>query len=252
MNNKLIIIGNWKMYVKVEEGIKLAREIAQNIEINDKIEVAVCPPFVLLPQTGETFSNSEIKLGSQDVFWEERGAYTGEISPLMLKELGCSFALVGHSERRKYRGETDEMVAKKAAACYRSGIVPIICVGETLDERESAETDNIITMQTTKALSEIQNKETNRLIVAYEPRWAIGTGKTVEPKEANRIAEMIRSIAEEAGNKKDSISILYGGSVNTDNCAEFCEIPSISGVLLGGASVKADSFIRIVKDAAGM
>lgn len=245
-----IIAGNWKMYKTVPEALELVNGLKPLVADVVDTEVVVCPPFTALYPVRDALSGSNIGLGAQDVFWEKEGAYTGEIAVAMLKDVGCSYCIVGHSERRKYFGETDEMVNKKARALLDAGIKPIICVGETLEEREAGNTESVITRQVRGALAGFSPDDGKSIVFAYEPVWAIGTGHSADGKEANRVIRLIRDTAAEilGGAVAQGIRIQYGGSVKPENIAEFLGQPEIDGALVGGASLKASLFAQIVKE----
>jgi len=208
-------------------------------------EIVIAPPFTSLPVAAELLKESNVKLAGQDVFYEESGAYTGEISPLMLKDVGCTHVIIGHSERRQYFGETDEVVNRKTKAAMGAGLTVIFCIGETLEERESGNTFSVLKRQIAEGLRGIT---ATGLVIAYEPVWAIGTGKTASPEQAQEAHEFIRSeLSHLYGDEAGTIRILYGGSVKPDNIASLMSKDDVDGALVGGASLKADSFAAIVK-----
>ena len=241
-----LIAGNWKMNTTVNEAMKLVREMRPRLDEIGGVEKVICPPFVSLVAVKELIKGSLIKLGAQNLHFEEKGAYTGEISSLMLAEL-CEFVIIGHSERRQYFHETDEVVNKKIRAALKVGLKPILCVGERLEENEAGRTEEIVSRQLSGSLSGI--KELNGLVIAYEPVWAIGTGRAATGRQANDTIGFIRHNISELYGKKvaENLRILYGGSVTAENIAEFIRQPEIDGALVGGASLKADQFISIVK-----
>ncbi len=245
-----IIAGNWKMHKTVPEALSLVQEIKIKLSRSD-YKVVVMPPFTALYSVGGAISGSPIKLGAQDVFWEDEGAYTGEISPLMLSDLGVEYVIVGHSERRKYFGETDEIVNRKIKAVLAHNMTPILCVGENLEERESGKTIDVVTKQLKGALDGILIDEVENIVIAYEPIWAIGTGKNANPLQVQTVHAFIREeINAIYGNDiGDRVTILYGGSVKPENAAELTSMPDVDGALVGGASLKADSFIGIINNA---
>lgn len=245
-----LIAGNWKMYKTNDEAEALAKEIVNGVKDIKGIEVALCPPFTALERVGKTISGSGITLGAQNVFWEDEGAFTGEISPKMLLALGCKYVIVGHSERRKYFKESDEDVRKKLFKTISVGLIPILCVGETLEERKSGKTWDVVKKQLLSALEGIE--ENREIVIAYEPVWAIGTGVPATGKDALDVISMIRSELSNLVGKcfASSTRILYGGSVNPDNIMEFMRFDEIDGALVGGASIKAESFINIVRKTA--
>jgi triosephosphate isomerase len=241
-----LIAGNWKMNTTLSEAVKLVREMRPRLDEIGGVEKVICPPFVSLVAVKELIKGSLIKLGAQNLHFEEKGAYTGEISSLMLAEL-CEFVIIGHSERRQYFHETDEVVNKKIRAALKVGLKPILCVGERLEENEAGRTEKIVSRQLSGSLSGM--KELNGLVIAYEPVWAIGTGRAATGRQANDTIGFIRHNISELYGKKvaENLRILYGGSVTAENIAEFIRQPEIDGALVGGASLKADQFISIVK-----
>ncbi len=245
-----IIAGNWKMHKTVPEALSLVQEIKIKLSRSD-YKVVVIPPFTALYSVGGAISGSPIKLGAQNVFWEDEGAYTGEISPLMLSDLGVEYVLVGHSERRKYFGETDEIVGKKLRAVLAHRMTPILCVGENLEQREAGKTIDVITKQLKTALEGILIDEVEKIVIAYEPIWAIGTGKNANPLQVQTVHAFIREEIENiyGNNLGNKVTILYGGSVKPDNTAELTSMPDVDGVLVGGASLQAESFIGIINNA---
>jgi triosephosphate isomerase len=244
---RLLIAGNWKMHKTVQEAVELVRELKELVsDVKDR-DILVCPPFTALYAVSRELEGSNIALGAQNMFYEEKGAFTGEISPLMVKDVGCSYVILGHSERRHIFGETDELINKKVLSAVNHGLIPILCVGETLQEREEDKTKEVIERQVKEGLKGLN--ETSEFVIAYEPVWAIGTGKTATPELAEKVHSFIREIlAEMFGKEKaDSIRILYGGSVKPENAAGLMSQPNIDGSLVGGASLKAESFAKIVK-----
>lgn len=246
-----LIAGNWKMHKDHLEAVELVRELDGLLASLEGVEVAVCPPFTALSDVSRTLKErgSPIALGAQDVYPAPEGAYTGEISPRMLKALGVGYVIVGHSERREIIGEKDELVAAKARAVLQEGMVPILCVGESLSEREEGKAAPKVRGQLEAALSDWNGEEMTHLVIAYEPIWAIGTGKTATPEDAQEMNSFIRSwIAERFGQEVSSeVRVLYGGSVKPDNAAELMAMPDIDGALVGGASLKAEDFAAIVR-----
>ena len=240
------IAGNWKMNTTVAEAERLVLEMLERLDGIEGVDRVLCPPFVSMVSIGMMLENSSIKLGAQNMYFESEGAYTGEISPLMLKEL-CEFVIVGHSERRWYFGETDEIVNKKVRAALANRLKPILCVGERLEENEAGKTQPVINRQVRGALNGIE--PVPDLVIAYEPVWAIGTGKAASGKQAAATSQSIREVVSELWNKSmaQDLRILYGGSVTGANVAEFVALPEIDGALVGGASLKADEFVDIVK-----
>ena len=249
---KPMVAGNWKMNKTVAEGVKLVEELVPMIKDVTSVERVVCPPFTALYAVSEALKGSGIGCGAQDLFWEEKGAFTGEVAPNMVSELG-EYVIIGHSERRTYFGETNESVNKKTLAALKIGLTPIVCVGETLEENQSGRTEEVITSQVLEGLKGLSAEEAAKIIVAYEPVWAIGTGLAATGDVANQvIADYIRKpyasmYGEEAA---QAIRVLYGGSVKGNNAAEFFGQPDIDGALVGGASLKAPDFTDIVNAAA--
>ncbi|RUM40480.1 MAG: triose-phosphate isomerase [Desulfurobacterium sp.] len=244
---RLLIAGNWKMYKTIPEAFDLVRELKELVkDVNDR-DILVCPPFTALYPVFKELEGSNIVLGGQNMYFEEQGAFTGEISPLMLKNAGCSYVILGHSERRHIFGETDELINKKVLSAVNHGLIPILCVGELLEEREAGKTQEVVEKQVREGLKGID--EDAEFVIAYEPVWAIGTGKTATPELAEEVHFFIRQILSDMfGNEKaNSVRILYGGSVKPENAAGLLNMENIDGALVGGASLKAESFAKIVK-----
>lgn len=241
-----LIAGNWKMNTTLNEAIALVSKMRPGLDRIEGVEKVICPPFTSLARVRELIKGSSIKLGAQNLYYEEKGAYTGEVSPLMLAEL-CEFVIIGHSERRQYFNETDEIIAKKVGAALKVGLKPILCVGETLQENEAGKTEERLIKQLSSPSTRIYYL--GGLILAYEPIWAIGTGKAATGKQANDTIGFIRQhIAKQCGKGiAQEVRILYGGSVTSANIAEFIKQPEVDGALVGGASIKADEFLGIVK-----
>lgn len=241
------IAGNWKMNKTVSESKELVTGLKEKVVNVDDVEIAVCPPAIDLVSVQEIIKDSNIKLGSQNVHWEESGAFTGELSGTMLKEIGLSYAIIGHSERRQYFGETDLTVNRRARATFEYGLKPIICVGETLVERENGETEAKVRLQVKAALNGFDEEQVKESVIAYEPIWAIGTGKSADAIEAQRVIKYIRDvIREDYPQAAEAIRIQYGGSVKPYNIEEFISKEDIDGALVGGASLEAESFAQIV------
>ena len=241
---RYVVAGNWKMNMLPNEAIEFMTQLAPVVK-DATSEVIVCVPFTDLFYTLLTAQETNIHVGAQNMHWEESGAYTGEVSAQMLKCINTEYVIIGHSERRQYFNETDESVNLKVKSALKHGLKPIICVGETLEQRESGKTEELITEQISKALTGLTEKDLDNIIVAYEPIWAIGTGKTATNDEANDAIKSIRNkIKEEFGT--DDVTILYGGSCNEKNAKELFEMSDIDGGLVGGASLKADKFTQIV------
>ena len=244
-----LVAGNWKMYKTPTEGAALARELRQRLDRPggpDGVDVAVCPPFPALPAVGAALQGSGIALGAQDMHWEKEGAFTGAVSAGMLVDLGCRFVILGHSERRQHFGETDATVQRKVRAALAAGLTPIVCVGETVAERDAAQTLAVVTRQVGAALEGLPAADLGRLVLAYEPVWAIGTGRTATPAQAREIHGALRRLLTERGGGP-ATRILYGGSVKAENAAALLREPEIDGALVGGASLVAEQFARIVE-----
>jgi len=248
-----MIAGNWKMYNDVNEAATLVADIKRVLFDVENVDIVVIPPFVDLSDVGEMLIESNISLGAQNCFWEAEGAFTGEVSAKMLKSVGCVYVTIGHSERRKYFGETDETVNRRIKAVLGNGLVPIVCVGETLEEREENRTMEVVQAQITGALKGFTEEDIDSMVIAYEPVWAIGTGKTATPAQAQEVHAMIRGLLKEmySSSLSDGKRILYGGSVKPDNVEELMKEKDIDGGLIGGASLKADSFSALVQKTSG-
>ncbi|SNX54923.1 triose-phosphate isomerase [Thermoanaerobacterium sp. RBIITD] len=244
---KPIIAGNWKMHMTPSEATKLISELKPLVE-NSNIDVVVVPPFVDLIDVKKALDGSNIKLGAQNMHWEEKGAFTGEVSPVMLKEIGVEYVIIGHSERRQYFAETDETVNKKVKSAIKHDLKPIVCVGETLEQREAGKAFEIVKNQTEKALDGVDKNDVLDIVIAYEPIWAIGTGKTATSKDANDVIKVIRDTIANIYdiNTANEVRIQYGGSVKPDNAKELMAESDIDGALVGGASLKAQDFAKIV------
>jgi triosephosphate isomerase len=246
-----MIAGNWKMNTTVPEAVALVKEMLPELNRIDNVDRVICPPFVSLAAVGELLKGSPVKLGAQNLYFEEKGAYTGEVSPLMLAGL-CQFVIIGHSERRQYFNETVELVDKKVQAALKAGLKPILCIGETLRENESGQTEAVLTRQI--SLTSSQAYQPGGLTLAYEPIWAIGTGKAASGQQANQTIGFIRQrVSRQHGPEvAQGVRILYGGSVTAANIAEFIGQPEIDGALVGGASLKANDFSSIVKQTSSL
>jgi triosephosphate isomerase len=244
---KALIAGNWKMYKTAREAVALATEIRDGAKGGD-VEVLVAPPFTALPAVAAVLKGSAVALGAQDMHWEAEGAFTGAVSPVMLADAGCSHVILGHSERRQIFGETDDGVAKKAESAFKHGLTPIVCVGETLAERESGRTMEVTQRQTERALRGLTGDQVARLVVAYEPVWAIGTGRTATPDQAQEVHAYLRRLVDRSHGEAAAaaLRILYGGSVKPDNIGTLMAQADIDGALVGGASLTAASFLKIV------
>jgi len=243
-----LIAGNWKMHGTRAEAEQLLSALKTHIADPTDREVVVAPPFTTLETAARVLAGSSIRLAAQNLHWEPQGAFTGEVSGTMLKEFGCTYVILGHSERRQYFGETDEHVARKIRAAQRDGLVPIVCVGETLDEREQGKMLSVITRQVQGALQGQENAAIAALVVAYEPVWAIGTGRTATPAQAQEVHVAIRSTLVTLSDRQtaDAVRILYGGSVKPDTVDGLMVQADIDGALVGGASLQAEAFARIV------
>jgi len=230
------------------EAIDLAKKLRENLADLREREIIICPPFTVLSAVKNIINGSNISLGAQDMHWEKNGAYTGEISPLMLIDLGCRYCIIGHSERRQYFSETDDSVNRKTKTALECGLIPIVCVGETLEEREKNLTFKIIERQIKTGLSGLLREQGEKIVIAYEPVWAIGTGKTATPEQAEEVQSHIRKLLTSVFNEQISqkIRILYGGSIRPDNIKALMSCQNIDGGLVGGASLEAKSFIQIV------
>lgn len=240
-----IMAGNWKLNKTISEAVDLANKLKTALaDVTDK-EIVVCPTFVCLQAVSDVLSDSEIAVGAQNIYWEDSGAFTGEISCPMIKSAGCTYAIIGHSERRQFFGETDETVNKKLKAAIKHCLIPIVCVGETLEEREKNITFKVIERQIKNGLKDIADNDLQRIVLAYEPVWAIGTGKTATPDQAQEVHAFIRGLLPKS--VAQDVRILYGGSVKPDNTKELMSKPDIDGGLVGGASLKVEDFTKIVK-----
>ncbi len=251
MARRKFVCGNWKMHKTVAEAVALAKDVAAGLgDAAGKVQVAVAPPFTAIHAVAGALRGTAVEVAAQDVHWEAQGAFTGEISAAMLAEAGARHGIVGHSERRQLFGETDESVRKKVGALLQANVLPIVCVGETLAEREAGKTLAVVERQVRGALAGIPSSALASLTLAYEPVWAIGTGKTATAAQAQEVHAAIRKILRELGGAAaDAIRIQYGGSVKPDNAAELMSQPDVDGALVGGASLKAGDFLTIVKGA---
>ncbi|MCH7949170.1 MAG: triose-phosphate isomerase [Candidatus Dadabacteria bacterium] len=246
---KMMVAGNWKMNMLRYQAKDLTQDILSGlVDVKDDIDIVLAPPFTALDVVSGLIGNSRVMLAAQNVFWEDRGAFTGEISPAMLVDAGCKWVIIGHSERRGILGETDSVVRKKIKASLSDGLNVIVCVGETLQEREVGKTIKIVQSQVESALMDLELDDPQRFVIAYEPVWAIGTGKNATPKEAEDVHVTIREITGSIfAQDSELIRIIYGGSVNGDNIDELLHMENIDGALIGGAGLDADSFVKIVK-----
>ena len=246
-----LIAGNWKMYKTIPEAINLVNIIKAGVHKVTDCDIVICPPFTALAAVSEALDETNIDLGAQDMYSETEGAFTGEISPLMLKDVGCRYVILGHSERRAYFKEYDEAINKKVVAALKYNLVPILCLGETLEEREARRAFEVVKQQFDQSLGELKAEEIERVVIAYEPVWAIGTGRTATPEQAEQMHSYIRRLLNEKYGDPvaERVKILYGGSVKPDNIAQLMAKPNVDGALVGGASIKAESFIQIATNA---
>jgi triosephosphate isomerase len=250
---KPFVAGNWKMNTDSHASVSLAEAVASgSSEIAEQVHIAVIPPFVYIPAVVKAVSSAHIAVGAQDIYYEQKGAFTGEISPSMLKDVGCTYALCGHSERRHVIGETDELVNKKVSATISGGLLPILCVGELIEERKASKTEEVVTKQIKNGLAGLSAEKASAVTIAYEPVWAIGTGLTATPQQAQEVQALIRELIGEmyGGQLAEEIRILYGGSAKPGNAADLMGQQDIDGLLVGGASLKADDFVSIIQAAA--
>lgn len=246
---KKLIAGNWKMFKKLGEARTLAAEIA-SLASGVSVDLVVCPPYTALAAVSEALKSSSVKSGAQDLHWEEQGAFTGKVSWDMIADAGAAYVIIGHSEQRTYFHETDETVNKKVKTALKGGLIPIICVGETLSERDGNKTLEVVSTQTRAAFSGLAAADAAKCVIAYEPVWAIGTGKNATPEQAQEVHASIRSLIQSMyAGTADTMRILYGGSMKPDNAAALLSMKDIDGGLIGGASLKADSFLAIAKAA---
>lgn len=248
---RTVVAGNWKMYKSNSEAEELVTELIKKTKEIVKTRIIVCPPFTALSLASDLASGSNLMIGAQNMYWEPHGAFTGEISSEMIKSAGATYVIIGHSERRRYFGETNETVNKKLKAAIDSGLNPIVCIGETLEERESGVTNDVVGNQVEKALAGISAGDIRKVILAYEPIWAIGTGKTATPDQAQNVHKFIRNVIGKLYDNEiaEEIVIQYGGSVKPDNATDLLSQPDIDGALVGGACLQAESFSSIIKAA---
>jgi len=247
---KIIIAGNWKMNKNIAESIELANSIKRSLYDIEELDIVLCPPFTSLSEVSEVVLDTSIKVGGQDVYWEKEGAFTGEISCGMLKSAGCKYVIIGHSERRQFFSETNETVNKKVKAALKEGLTPIVCVGEKLEERKKGRTFDVVKDHVENSLKGLSRDEMLNIVIAYEPVWAIGTGVNATKGEAEEVHKYIRQLIKDMydGDLAEGTRIQYGGSVKPDNIKELISQPDVDGALVGGASLKADSFCGIVKN----
>ncbi|MFA5321853.1 MAG: triose-phosphate isomerase [Smithella sp.] len=247
---KWIVAGNWKMHNTIAESITLAKAIKDGSLDGKGGTIIIAPPFTSLLNVGEVIKGSNVFLAAQNMHYEDKGAFTGEISPVMLKDIGCAYVIIGHSERRKYFHEQDNDVNQKVKKALATGLIPIMCVGETDEEREKGVTQDVVGRQVKQGLNGVDKVE--NIVIAYEPVWAIGTGKVATSAQAQEVHAFIRGILKNTfGEKADDVCILYGGSVTKDNIGDLIAMNDIDGALVGGASLKADGFLGIIKEIAG-
>jgi triosephosphate isomerase len=250
---KPFVAGNWKMNTDSHTGVNLAKSAASGLSesTGNRVDVAVIPPFVYISAVVEAVSKARIAVGAQDVYTEEKGAFTGEISVAMLKDVGCTYALCGHSERRHVIGESDDLINKKVSACISGGLLPILCVGELLEERKAEQTSEVVSQQIRDGLAGLSAEKVSAVTIAYEPVWAIGTGLTATPEQAQEVHALIRKMLAELydGELAGEIRIQYGGSVKPGNASELMAQEDVDGLLVGGASLKADDFLSIIQAA---
>jgi triosephosphate isomerase len=249
MGRKPLIVGNWKMNRTVSEGVALTNELRSRLAELEHVDVAICPSFTSLDAVGRALEGSSIALGAQDCFWEGQGAFTGEVSVAQLKDVGCRYVILGHSERRRLLGEKSAEVHLKLRAVLACGLTPILCVGESLEERDADETFEVVSEQTEHSIGNLGADVTARLVMAYEPVWAIGTGKTATPQQAQEVHALLRAhLSKLLGPQlADGIRLLYGGSVTAANAKELMAQPDVDGALVGGASLVADAFATIAR-----
>jgi len=248
---KPIVAGNWKMNKTCAEAVDLVGGLVRELEDVTHVDIVVCPPFTALKVVSEAVSETNLDLGAQNMHWEKRGAFTGEISPEMLRELFCHYVILGHSERRKYFAETDEQVNRKVHAALESNLHPIVCVGETLEEREADRTMQVVESQVRGSLAGLSKTQWLNTVVAYEPVWAIGTGRNATPEQAQEVHSFIRGLISEMADTHvaEAVRIQYGGSIKPDNARDLFSQPDIDGGLVGGASLEVRSFVQIVRAA---
>lgn len=251
MSRKYFIAGNWKMNKTAAEATALIEVINEKAGSQTKVDVAVCPPFTALDAASKALAGSTVKLGAQNMYFEKSGAYTGEIAADMLKEFGCTYVILGHSERREYFKECNCLINKKVKAVLANGMNPILCVGEKLEEREAGKTLDIVSEQTVKGLEGLTAAEAEKVVIAYEPVWAIGTGKTATPAMAQEVHAAIRKILADTFGAEvaEKMQILYGGSMKPENAGALLAEKDIDGGLIGGAALKADSFVALIESA---
>ncbi|QPA30625.1 triose-phosphate isomerase [Thermaerobacillus caldiproteolyticus] len=246
---KRIIAGNWKMHKTLAEAVSFVEEVKGLVPSADKVDSVICAPALFLERLVQNTQGSDLKIGAQNMHFQESGAYTGEISPVALKDIGVTYVIIGHSERREMFAETDETVNKKTISAFKHGLIPIVCCGETLEERESGKTNEVVGSQVEKALEGLTEADAKQVVIAYEPIWAIGTGKSSTAEDANEVCGHIRSVIAKKFSQEvaDAVRIQYGGSVKPDNIKEFLAQEHIDGALVGGASLDPKSFLQLVE-----
>ncbi|MBP9855444.1 MAG: triose-phosphate isomerase [Candidatus Omnitrophica bacterium] len=251
---KTIIAGNWKLNKTCKEAIELVTELNRVLIDVTEVEIVVCPVFTALRDVSDVLVDSHIRLGAQNIYWEDAGAFTGEVSAPLIKDAGAEYVIIGHSERRQFFAETDVTVNKKIKAALKHGLIPIVCVGELLEERESGKTNAVIQKQMDGSLAGFTADEMTKMVIAYEPVWAIGTGKTATKEQAQEVHAFIRKLLSQKYDQEtaESIQIQYGGSVKPENIKELVSQKDIDGALVGGASLKSDTFIQIVQNSIGV
>ncbi len=245
---KPLVAGNWKLNLLTADAVKLIEDLKGLVAGVSEVEIVVCPVFTVLDAAGKALKGSNIALGGQNCYLKESGAFTGEVSPQMLKDVGCEWVIIGHSERRQYFGETDELLNQKLKFALASGMKVMFCIGETLEEREGGQMNDVLSRQVIKGLEGLSEADFDRVAVAYEPVWAIGTGRTASPEQAQEVHAFVRGLlrAQFGATVADKTRIQYGGSVKADNVADLMSRPDVDGALVGGAALKADSFAAIV------
>jgi triosephosphate isomerase len=251
MKKKPLIAGNWKMYKTASEAVTLVQTLKAAAHTVSNVTIVICPPFTALSEVSKVLKDTSIDLGAQNMYSAPEGAFTGEISPTMLKDCGCRYVILGHSERRQYFKEDDILIHEKVKTALKYSIIPIVCVGETLAERDAKKHFDVVKTQFDDSIGRLEKEDVAKVVIAYEPVWAIGTGKTATPDQAEQMHSYIRRLlneryGQEIGNR---ISLLYGGSVKPDNTRSLMEKPNIDGALVGGASLKAESFAQIIQEA---
>ena len=246
---RALVAGNWKMNLEKDSAVELVKTLVEGTKDIDDRDILVCPSYPLLSIVYDVLKGSNVWLGAQNMYYEKKGAFTGEVSADMLKSVGCEWVILGHSERRHIFNEDDNLINKKVISAIEQGLKPILCVGELLEERESGKTEEVVKRQVVEGLKNISSEDIKKITIAYEPVWAIGTGKTATPEDADSIHSLIRDILKDLYNSNisENMRILYGGSVKPENVDNLMAKENIDGALVGGASLKADSFLRIIK-----